>query len=99
MFERRVHDGETAAVYSGVQGPGRAGGIKRPGDASRGVTAAPGEASDWRRHFLENAAIVFDRSPVANGGTEAWIVEPEQALSKKTLELKMAKKPRTSSGN
>ncbi len=46
----------------------------------------------WRRHFLENAAGVFEKTPATSNDAEARIAELERALGKKTLELEVAKK-------
>ena len=67
-------------------------GHKSLAEASREYRVKPEIIARWRRHFLENAAGVFEKSATANVEAEARIAELERALGKKTLELEVAKK-------
>jgi transposase len=67
-------------------------GHKTLAEVSREYRVKPEIIARWRRHFLENAAGVFEKPHSANGEAEARIAELERALGKKTLELEAAKK-------
>ncbi len=66
-------------------------GSKSQAEVCRQHRLAPEVVARWKRHFLKNAAAVFER-PAGQSSDEARIAELEQALGRKTLELEVAKK-------
>ena len=95
MFKRRVHNGKTTTIHSGIQSTGGARVVecgKSVAEAASEHQVRPETISRWRRQFLENAAGVFEKSTAAGGEAEARIAELERALGEKTLELEVAKK-------
>ncbi len=66
-------------------------GSKSLAEVCREHRLKPEVVGRWKRHFLTNAATVFER-PSGPSTEAARIAELEQALGRKTLELEVAKK-------
>ena len=66
-------------------------GSKTQAELAREHRLKPDLITRWKRHFLENAATLFERQG-PNDTSIAQIAELEQALGRKTMELEIAKK-------
>lgn len=66
-------------------------GAKTQAEVAREHRLKPDLLARWKRQFLENASIIFERGK-PNYEVEMRIAELEQALGRKTMELEVAKK-------